>query len=39
MSITDQVVKEVLTLPLHSNMKPEWAERVMEGVVSFYETK
>jgi len=39
MSVTDQVVKEVLTLPLHSNMKPEWVERVMEGVVSFYETK
>jgi dTDP-4-amino-4,6-dideoxygalactose transaminase len=39
MSVTDKVIKEVLTLPLHSNMKPEWVERIIEGVVSFYETK
>lgn len=37
MSVTDEVVKQVLTLPLHSNMKPEFVERVIEGVVSFYE--
>ncbi|MGI0011219.1 MAG: DegT/DnrJ/EryC1/StrS family aminotransferase, partial [Nitrosopumilaceae archaeon] len=36
MTITDKVVREVLTLPLHSNMKPEFVERVIEGVVSFF---
>ena len=36
LSVTDKVVNEVLTLPLHSNMKPEFADRVMEGVTSFF---
>ncbi len=36
MSITDKVTKEVLTLPLHSNMKSEFVERVIHGVVSFF---
>jgi dTDP-4-amino-4,6-dideoxygalactose transaminase len=36
MSVTDKVVKEVLTLPLHSNMKPEFIERVIDGVTSFF---
>lgn len=36
MSVTNKVVKEVLTLPLHSNMKPEFIERVIEGVRSFF---
>src|SRR3989454_3025921 len=36
MSVTDRVVKEVLTLPLHSNMHQEHVERVIEGVTSFY---
>jgi len=36
MSVTNKVVQEVLTLPLHSNMKAEFVERVIEGVVSFY---
>jgi dTDP-4-amino-4,6-dideoxygalactose transaminase len=35
MSITDRIVEEVVTLPLHSNMKPEFVERVIEGVESF----
>jgi len=36
MTITDNVVKEVLTLPLHSNMKPDFIQRVIEGVTSFF---
>lgn len=36
MTVTDKVVQEVLTLPLHSNMKPEFVERVIEGVVRFF---
>lgn len=36
MSVTNRVVEEVVTLPLHSNMKPEFVERVIDGVVSFF---
>ncbi len=36
MSVTERVCREVLTLPLHSNMKPAWVERVIEGVTSFF---
>jgi dTDP-4-amino-4,6-dideoxygalactose transaminase len=36
MSVTDKVVDEVLTLPLHSNMKPEFVERIIEGVCDFF---
>ncbi len=36
LSVTERIAKEVLTLPLHSNMKPEWMERVIEGVTSFF---
>ncbi len=36
MSVTDKVVSEVLTLPLHSNMKPEFVERVIAGVTGFF---
>jgi dTDP-4-amino-4,6-dideoxygalactose transaminase len=36
MSVTNQVVQEVLTLPLHSNMKTEFVERVVDGIISFY---
>jgi len=36
MSVTDKVVQEVLTLPLHSNMKAEFVERVIEGVGAFF---
>ena len=35
MTVTDKVAAEVLTLPLHSNMKPEFVERVIAGVTSF----
>lgn len=37
MDVTDRVVEEVVTLPLHSNMRPEWIERVIEAVTSFFE--
>ncbi len=36
MSVTDRVVGEVLTLPLHSNMKPEFVERIIAGVTGFF---
>jgi len=35
LSVTNRVVDEVVTLPLHSNMKPSHVERVIDGVVSF----
>jgi dTDP-4-amino-4,6-dideoxygalactose transaminase len=35
MTVTERVVGEVTSLPLHSNMKPEFVERVIEGVRSF----
>ena len=33
--VTERVVDEVTTLPLHSHMKPQWMERVIDGVRSF----
>jgi dTDP-4-amino-4,6-dideoxygalactose transaminase len=36
MSVTNRIVEEVVTLPLHSNMKPEFVERVVDGVTSFF---
>jgi dTDP-4-amino-4,6-dideoxygalactose transaminase len=36
MSVTDRVVDEVLTLPLHSNMKPEYTARVTDAIVEFF---
>jgi dTDP-4-amino-4,6-dideoxygalactose transaminase len=36
MTVTDRIVEEVVTLPLHSNMKEEFIERVIEGVESFF---
>jgi dTDP-4-amino-4,6-dideoxygalactose transaminase len=36
MTVTERATQEVVTLPLHSNMKPEFAERVIEGVRSFF---
>jgi dTDP-4-amino-4,6-dideoxygalactose transaminase len=35
MSVTDKVAGEVLTLPLHSNMKPEYIDRVISAVSGF----
>jgi dTDP-4-amino-4,6-dideoxygalactose transaminase len=37
MPVTEQVVDEVLTLPLHSLMKEAHIERVIDGVCSFFE--
>lgn len=36
MTVTERVVSEVLTLPLHSLMKQEFIDRVIEGVQSFF---
>lgn len=36
MEVTDRITEQVMTLPLHSNMKPEFVERVIDGVTSFY---
>jgi dTDP-4-amino-4,6-dideoxygalactose transaminase len=33
--VTEQVVEEVVTLPLHSHMPRELAERVIDGVTDF----
>jgi dTDP-4-amino-4,6-dideoxygalactose transaminase len=35
MSVTDRITPRVVTLPLHSHMKPEYVERVIEAVTSF----
>lgn len=37
LSVTDQVGKEVLSLPLHSMMATKTLDRVIEGVSSFFE--
>ena len=36
MTVTERVVNEVLTLPLHSLMKEEFVNRVIDGVLSFF---
>jgi dTDP-4-amino-4,6-dideoxygalactose transaminase len=36
MTITNKVVKEILTIPLHSNMKDEFVERIINEVRSFF---
>lgn len=36
MTVTQRVAAEVLTLPLHSNMRTDFVERVIEGVTSFF---
>jgi dTDP-4-amino-4,6-dideoxygalactose transaminase len=36
MTVTDKVANEVITLPLHSNMKSEFVDRVIHGVTSFF---
>ena len=36
MTITEQVVEEILTLPLHSNMKNKFVQRVIDGVITFF---
>jgi len=36
LSVTNVIGEQILTLPLHSNMKPEFVERVIKGVTSFF---
>lgn len=36
LTVTDKVVNEVLTLPLHSNMKPDHVERIVAAVTEFF---
>jgi dTDP-4-amino-4,6-dideoxygalactose transaminase len=36
MVITEKITDEVLTLPLHSNMKKEFVDRVIKGVTGFF---
>jgi dTDP-4-amino-4,6-dideoxygalactose transaminase len=36
LSVTERIAGEVITLPLHSNMRPEFVERVVQGVVGFF---
>ena len=36
MPVTERVSSEIVTLPLHSNMKPEAVDRVIEGLRSFF---
>ena len=36
LSVTNKVVDEVLTLPLHSNMRSEFVERVIDGVTDLF---
>jgi len=36
MDITDKVVDQVLTLPLHSFMKEEFVKRVINGITNFF---
>jgi len=36
MTVTERVVGEVLTLPLHSHMRPDFVERVIQGVREFF---
>lgn len=37
MEVTDAVTSQVLTLPLHSNMRKDFMDRVIAGVTSFFE--
>lgn len=37
LSVTDRVCQEVLTLPLHSHMREDFVQRVIEGVTSFFD--
>jgi dTDP-4-amino-4,6-dideoxygalactose transaminase len=36
LSVTERVCREVLTLPLHSNMREDFVERVIEATCSFF---
>ncbi|MBV8353849.1 MAG: DegT/DnrJ/EryC1/StrS aminotransferase family protein, partial [Candidatus Eremiobacteraeota bacterium] len=36
MPVTERAAEESITIPLHSNMRPQFVERVIEAIVSFY---
>ena len=36
MSITNKIVEEILTLPLHSEMNEEFVKRIIDSIVSFF---
>ena len=36
MNVTEKITKEVLTLPLHSNMKEDFINRIIHGVTSYF---
>jgi len=36
LTITNKICDEILTIPLHANMKPKFVERVIEGILSFF---
>ena len=36
MSITDKVTREIITLPLHSNMKDEFVTRIINSIKTFF---
>jgi len=36
MTVTEKVVDQIVTLPLHSHMKKEYVKRVIDGITSFY---
>ena len=37
MAVTERIVREVVTLPLHSNMRPDFVQRVIDGVTGFFQ--
>lgn len=37
LSVTERVVGEVITLPLHTDMREDFVERVIEGITSFFD--
>lgn len=37
LSVTEKIVGEVITLPLHSNMREDFVARVIEGVTNFFD--
>lgn len=37
MLVTDAITRQILTLPLHSNMRMDFRDRVIDGVTSFFE--
>ena len=36
LEITEKISSEILTIPLHSNMKNEYVERIIDSITEFY---